>query len=63
MLANFVLLNLDLMTDDIAIFDLQFDYDYCEPKITYAKSIIYILINDVKILITWFWSIGNLHIF
>ena len=47
MLANFVLLNLDLMIDDIAIITLKLDRDYCEPKVTHSKSIIYILKNDV----------------
>ena len=47
MLANFALLTVDPMTDDVAILAVQVHHDYCEPKVTYEKSTIYILINDV----------------
>ena len=48
MLANFELLTVDPMTDDIAILALQFHHNYYEPKVTHANVMIYILINDVQ---------------
>ena len=47
MLANFELLTVDPMIDNIAILALQIHHNYCEPRVTYVKSIIYILLNDV----------------
>ena len=47
MLANFELLTIDPMIDNIAILVVQVYHDYYEPKVTHAKTIIYILINDV----------------
>ena len=47
MMANYVPLTVDPMTDDISILALQVHYNYCKPKVTHAKSIIYILIYDV----------------
>ena len=47
MLANFELLTVDPMTDDIAILALQFHHNYYEPKVTHAKSILYNLLHDV----------------
>ena len=47
MLANFELLTVDPMIDNIAILALQIHHNYCEPRVTHVKSIIYILLNDV----------------
>ena len=40
MLANFELLTVDPITDNIVILTLQVHNDYCAPKITHAKAII-----------------------
>ena len=48
MMVNFELLTVDPMANNIAILALQVHHDYCEPNVTHAKAIIYILINDVQ---------------